>query len=444
MPTVLDLSAEFEGFWIAYWALFGAVNILTFPLAYIIFDGLTLLALAGLGLYVGRARRDNAPRPLLAWGVLIVYMLALFVGIVRWTSMTPASQGRLMFPAIGAISALIWLGWETVWGGAAMARLRTLKWSVPIGMLLIAAQAPFADILPTYSAPRFIDRADVPADVQALNVVFDGRIKLIGVASSRQVESNNRASFVIYWQCLTRMSENYSVFVSLKGRHLAEVGKLDAYPRRGLFATSDCPAGAVFADAYRIPIEADIERPVLLRAQIGLTDWTARQSATLTDGAGNPILALLFDIAPLPSVADVPAPVTRTDVAFGDVIRLDGYTLTEDAARHSLQLDLHWSTMQPPPDDYTVFVHLLDAHETLIAQWDEQPLAGDYPTRWWQPGEHVLDSRTLPLPVDLAPGRYHLAIGLYRAPDGVRLPARDAGNAPVPGDRVLIERAVSR
>ena len=46
--SLLDLVPEFDGFRYSYWALFGAVNIVTFPLAYVIFDLFTLISFIGL------------------------------------------------------------------------------------------------------------------------------------------------------------------------------------------------------------------------------------------------------------------------------------------------------------------------------------------------------------------------------------------------------------
>ena len=56
--------------------------------------------------------------------ILAGYVLLVFVGVIRWTMMTPASQGRLMFPAITAISLGLWLGWETILNF----RFRMINW----------------------------------------------------------------------------------------------------------------------------------------------------------------------------------------------------------------------------------------------------------------------------------------------------------------------------
>ncbi|HJW83181.1 MAG TPA: phospholipid carrier-dependent glycosyltransferase [Anaerolineae bacterium] len=436
IPTLLELAGEFEGFKIAYWALFGAVNILTFPLAYVFFDVFSIGAVLGLIAYTVRAWRSGSRPELWPWLAMLGFAFTLFVGVVRWTSMTPASQGRLLFPAIGAIGALMWLGWDTLWSRRVTGRLNALKWSAPLAMLVIAAQAPFADILPTYASPRFVERSAVPPGAQIVNATFDDRLRLIGVAASREpIPPDRHVSFTAYWECLAAMDVNYSVFVSLKGRGLVEVGKLDAYPQRGLLATSDCPPGAIFADDYRLRVASDATQPTILRAQIGLMDWTARREALLEDGSGQAIPSLLFEVGALPAGVSLPAPPVGLALQFDDVIRLDGYRLAQNGA--AIDLDLHWSALARPTEDYTVFVHLLDSRDVIVAQWDSQPLTGDYPTSWWRPGERILDARRLPLPDGLSAGAYRLEVGLYRASDGSRLPVRDEDGAPVPDSRVI-------
>jgi hypothetical protein len=114
--------------------------------------------------------------------ILAAYVLLVFVGVIRWTMMTPASQGRLMFPAITAISLLMWLGWETLWSSmlsgmqrsevqskaAVMRQSTRLKWLMPIFMLASASVVPFRDIAPTYAGPQMVDEAQLPSDLKRL------------------------------------------------------------------------------------------------------------------------------------------------------------------------------------------------------------------------------------------------------------------------------------
>ena len=82
------------------------------------------------------------------------------------------------------------------------------------------------------------------------------------------------------------------------------------------------------------------------------------------------------------------------------------------------------------------FLHL--GHESSGEWWvyDQQPLGARLPTRLWYKG--LADSETwqVPLPADLAPGRYRVFTGLYRTRDLERIPANDAGGSPFPDARV--------
>ncbi|HSD83131.1 MAG TPA: glycosyltransferase family 39 protein, partial [Anaerolineae bacterium] len=301
--SLLDLVPEFDGFRYSYWALFGAVNIVTFSLAYFIFDLFMLLAVIGGGLWFIRNRRSDR---IGLMAILVGYVLLVFVGVIRWTMMTPASQGRLMFPAMAAISLLLWLGWEAILGFA----LRTfggfwtldfmkLRWAMPLFMLIVAVIVPFRDLAPTYAGPQMIGEKDLPSDLKRLEVDYGDRLRLIGYRLAEPRARSDSAEFTLYWQCLKPITADYSVFAIVYGRQWQEVGKRDAYPYHGLYATRQCEAGQVFADPYRIPIKPDgAERPSILRVQIGLKDWaTHTELAPAVHGQAVP--SVMLDVGKL-------------------------------------------------------------------------------------------------------------------------------------------------
>ncbi len=118
---------------------------------------------------------------------------------------------------------------------------------------------------------------------------------------------------------------------------------------------------------------------------------------------------------PIPS-----APDTALNADFGGIIQLTGYTINADV--QPPQLTLFWKALAPISTDYTIFIHLRNAENANIQQWDRQPLNGTYPTRLWHTGETIADPVSLILPADLPPGDYRLAIGLYRLDTLERLP----------------------
>jgi hypothetical protein len=99
----------------------------------------------------------------------------------------------------------------------------------------------------------------------------------------------------------------------------------------------------------------------------------------------------------------------------------------ELAATPPLTLTLAWQVVEPVAEDYTVFVHVLAADGTKIAQRDTRPCDGECPTNTWQPGEVIMDSYQLAWTQETGteasgaqsqPAR--LAVGLYLLESGDR------------------------
>ncbi len=114
------------------------------------------------------------------------------------------------------------------------------------------------------------------------------------------------------------------------------------------------------------------------------------------------------------------------DVDFNRQISLTGLHLNEPlTSGQALNLTLFWQVNASIPVDFTVFVQLVGADNTILAQSDSKPQQGFYPTPYWQPGEHIVDSYTLPLGANISPGSYDLLLGLYEAENGTRLQILD-------------------
>ncbi len=102
---------------------------------------------------------------------------------------------------------------------------------------------------------------------------------------------------------------------------------------------------------------------------------------------------------------------------------------------------LNWLAQQQVDESYTIFVHLIDGNNHLIAQRDYTPMGGAFPTQLWIPqwiaGQSVNDPYQIKVPVDLAPGDYFIEIGMYGMTSQRRVPiiGRDGSLA---GDRVIL------
>ena len=69
-------------------------------------------------------------------------------------------------------------------------------------------------------------------------------------------------------------------------------------------------------------------------------------------------------------------------------------------------------------------------------------MRGGYPTSLWEPGEIIADEHTVNVHADAPPGRYRLAVGLYRLTDGTRLPVWDADGVPQSNDWAILPTVI--
>jgi hypothetical protein len=131
-------------------------------------------------------------------------------------------------------------------------------------------------------------------------------------------------------------------------------------------------------------------------------------------------------------------------VVFGDFAQFVGFDVVSLEWVHGERviLTLYWrpTDQAPPPRDYSLYIHLLTPDGQQIAQWDGVPLQGAYPTRFWRPGESLLDYWVLRMPSDVIRGPAQLRIGLYDPLTNERLPV--TVNGAVVGDGLTIDTRI--
>lgn len=136
--------------------------------------------------------------------------------------------------------------------------------------------------------------------------------------------------------------------------------------------------------------------------------------------------------------------MTPVQAQLGEIIELIGYRITDSdgidlptlSPGQMATLTLYWRARETPEADYTIFVHLHDSSEAIVAQHDGQPEGGHYPTGIWGAGEVVATVHPLALPPDTA-GPYSIYTGMYTWPDLARLRVVQA-TAPAEDGRALV------
>jgi len=157
--------------------------------------------------------------------------------------------------------------------------------------------------------------------------------------------------------------------------------------------------------------------------------------------AGNEELPRLFWFLPTTSVLDlgqmevrgrersfaVPDIQQALQLRLGETVMLLGYDLEPAEVRpgEQLRLTLYWQCLGLMDTSYTVFVHLLDEEGNIRGQQDSMPGQGALPTTSWVEDEVIVDAYELPVALDAAPGPHSIAVGMYDADTGDRLPVYD-------------------
>jgi len=89
--------------------------------------------------------------------LLLLWLFLISISLTRWTLMTTASQGRLLFPALPTIALVLALGWAE-WMPRRLGHRRDgLPLIGATGLLLLAAVLPGWLIRPVYAAPELLN-----------------------------------------------------------------------------------------------------------------------------------------------------------------------------------------------------------------------------------------------------------------------------------------------
>ena len=109
-PGLGGALAEFRGFRYSLWAVFGWFNIVAPQLFYWIVDALVIVGVVGFCVFLLRSLRRQ-PRPTRDIVLMLLVWLAFTTAGVLYWAILISSQGRLAYPALGAMALILVVGW---------------------------------------------------------------------------------------------------------------------------------------------------------------------------------------------------------------------------------------------------------------------------------------------------------------------------------------------
>ncbi len=465
-PSLADLLDEFQGLRLSFWGVFGMFNVIAPDALFDYAEALTLLAALGWAL-AGvmalarrrsiniRLRRTDWPtclaqhRAALPVALLSLHALIVAAALLNWTRRTPATQGRLLFPALGPLAILAALG---------LAQLFPRRWqrALPLATLPLLAFAvwlPWGTIRPAYTPPPVV--AALPEDTLPVNARF-GPIELLGVRVSDAPvtpgDERGGLRLTLYWRPQAHTAQDMSLYVQVFGLprtdvpdELQEIAKLDSYPGGGLLRTSTWRLGVIYADEYTLPIVPAARTPVRPLLKIGWRQFETGEEFAPTAPDGTPREPVMIAAGRVIGQSRRLAVGEPVEAVFTAMLRLNRADVSPVTAApgDAITVALEWEALARVREDFTILVHLIDsvAPDRPLAQGDSPALEGRWPTSAWEPHRAFVDEHIITLPPDLPPGAYHVAVGFYRPADFTRLPV-ETKHATLPGAVVLPQTLV--
>ena len=104
----------------------------------------------------------------------------------------------------------------------------------------------------------------------------------------------------------------------------------------------------------------------------------------------------------------------------------------------TLDITFTWRSASNGIEDFVQFLHLSHLESGYWWGYDQLPLGARLPTRLWYRGLSDSETWRVPLPADLAAGRYTVVTGLYRLSSLARLQASDADGSRLPDNQVSL------
>jgi len=291
---------------------------------------------------------------------------------------------------------------------------------------------------PLFSVSPHYRNFQIPPISNRTAVNFAGQLKLIGYnLPTRKADPGGGLPLTLYWQAEEWLGEDFVIFARLLDNQGLVWGERDRRPQES-YSTLFMAPQEVITDSFALSVKPDTPNGVYFM-HLGLyrtVDGQAESLTIINPETGHPTEQTAFTIGPVkiggpPTGVTIPKPVYHHDmnVILGKQILLHGYDFEDSCQAQlttpcNLKFIFYWEAIQVLSTDYTMFLHVRDSKGNVVAQQDQQPTNGVYPTGLWDIGETIYDERTVPLN-NLPADQYEVAIGLYTLETGQRLTIPD-------------------
>jgi hypothetical protein len=241
----------------------------------------------------------------------------------------------------------------------------------------------------------------------------------------------------LYWQALNKApSEDYEIFVQIWDDQAKSMSQTHDFPYNGMYCSRIWQPGEIVATHHWmvLPDTLPVGRYTLVT---GLFRLLQNERVSVSGPNADPADRLVRapDLRhPMPLDPDFDSgPAPSQPIRFGDYLNVSGLNLALDQQPQTIEniwqakrgqmltIEVAWETLQSPPADYSLFLHLSLQDSAAPSAQADMLLGGSYPTGAWRSGDRMKTLVNLQIPDSLEPGTYTLWMGLYHWQTGERL-----------------------
>jgi hypothetical protein len=246
-------------------------------------------------------------------------------------------------------------------------------------------------------------------DAVRLDAQMEHDIRLLGyTAPQRELAPGEAITLALYWEALSPVETDYTVFVHLLGRDDRVIAQRDAPPALGSEPTSQWIPGQPVTDLHLMALPPQAYAPDTAQWEVGLYDSTTGSRLLFADGADNVRFGHL----------EIVRPERRPELTFESGPTLEGYQLNSTSASpgDEIRVDLRWRLPQETDLPYRAVVQLVSESGQIEAESTNLVSEAD---------DHVLHLRP-----DLHPSAYDLDLRIVDLASSRLLPPLGADGLP--------------
>ena len=282
------LLHETQGIWIFFWGVFGLGTMILPDIALNWIDAVMFLSVTGMCFeYKNIFTKER--NSIAAWALVVLWGVFVLAGLLRWTLIVLASQGRLLYPAIGSFAVVVGAG---VQGWSRIIPEKALSIGVSIafgGIAAISILTPWFIIKPAFALPQHGQQISETPKLTPARVSFGNNILVLGYeahvcdsATSKGetliVRNGDAICVTLLLRAESKMKKNYSMSIQVVPPSVPPLAaQLDTYPGGGNMPTTFWRKGEEVLDKYKLTVNYNAPHPVKSRLQVVFYDFSTRK-----------------------------------------------------------------------------------------------------------------------------------------------------------------------